>query len=112
MFYHFPKNILVEVYKLELEIFGLKFLLHLFLVLRQLQHLFGYISAVGQTNQLLGLPISPQVTGHQSHNVSESVMRYKWPLVSMSVINCQGEITPREKIKPETSGLEIRCFLY
>ena len=41
--------------------------------------------------------------------ISESAVRDKWPLDSMSEINYHGEIMPRPKIEPATPGLQIWC---
>ena len=81
------------------------------------QHLFVHISAVGSPNRLSWItnqwsPISPQFTYYLSHIIFESVMRDKWPLDSMSEINCHGEITPRPRIEPASTGLQIRCITY
>ena len=38
--------------------------------------------------------------------ITESAVRYKCPLDSMSKINCHGEIAPHPRIEPATPGLQ------
>ena len=59
-------------------------------------------------------PISQQGTDYLSHKISESAVRDKWPLDSMSEINSHGEIhiMPPTMIEPAIPWLQIRCSNY
>ena len=43
--------------------------------------------------------------------IPESAVEDKWPLDSMSKINCHWEITPCQRIEPATPRLQIQCSI-